>query len=122
MLAVGNGALREAVLVPWWGDRSARQVSTLSLTLLLAAYVWVLCARWPLPTYAAAGGVGVLWVIMTVGFEFGLGHHVEGKSWATLLADYDLTAGRIWLLPPLWTLAAPATVTWLRRGGRDGLR
>jgi hypothetical protein len=35
---------------------------------------------------------------------------VEGLSWTTMLADYDLTAGRIWLLVPLWTLVLPTAV------------
>lgn len=115
VLAIANGAVREALLLPAWGDVAARQVSTVTLILLLGAYVWWLCRHWPLPSYAAAVRVGAVWVLLTVGFEFGLGHYVEGKSWATLLGDYDVAAGRIWLLVPVWTLVAPAAVTWLRR-------
>ncbi|WP_347350769.1 hypothetical protein [Intrasporangium sp.] len=119
VLAVANGTVRELVLVPWLGATGARQVSTLALVLLLAGYIWWLCRRLPLPTVRVALRVGVLWVVLTLGFEFGLGHYVQGKPWATLLADYDLSAGRIWLLVPLWTLVAPAVTTWLQgRGGR----
>jgi hypothetical protein len=47
---------------------------------------------------------------MTLTFEFGWGGLVEGLSWPTMLADYDLTAGRIWVLVPIWTAMAPAVV------------
>jgi hypothetical protein len=43
-------------------------------------------------------------------FEFGWGGLVEGLSWATMLADYDVTAGRIWVLVPIWTALAPVVV------------
>jgi hypothetical protein len=115
VLAVANGTLRELLLVPVLGSEAARQVSTLTLMLLLGVYVWWLCRRWPLPTSVSALTVGAIWVLLTIGFEFGLGHYVEGKSWASLLADYDVSAGRIWLLVPLWTLVLPAAMTWLAR-------
>jgi uncharacterized membrane protein len=120
VLAVANGALRELVLVPWLGDTAARQASTLTLMSLLGGYVWWLCRRWPLPTQTAALRVGGCWVLLTVGFEFGLGHYVEDKSWAVLLADYDITAGHIWLLVPIWILIAPAVMTWLQNRRRVG--
>ena len=31
-------------------------------------------------------------------FELGFGHWVAGHPWSRLLADYDLLAGRIWVL------------------------
>ena len=33
-------------------------------------------------------------------FEFGFGHYVDGLTWTRLLADYDLSEGRLLLL--LW--------------------
>jgi hypothetical protein len=47
---------------------------------------------------------------MTLTFEFAWGRLVEGLSWATMLADYDVTASRIWLLVPIWTALAPVVV------------
>jgi hypothetical protein len=54
--------------------------------------------------------VGILWAVLTLGFEFLAGHYAFGKSWAVLLEDYDLRRGRIWiavlvmvLIAPLWT-------------------
>ena len=36
--------------------------------------------------------IGALWLVLTLAFEFGLGHAL-GRSWAALLADYDLSRG-----------------------------
>ena len=52
-------------------------------------------------------GRGMSWVVMTLGFEFGSGRLVGKLAWSELLADYDVRAGRIWVLVPLWTAVAP---------------
>jgi len=36
--------------------------------------------------------IGVLWLVLTLVFEFGVAHAL-GRSWAALLTDYDLTRG-----------------------------
>lgn len=44
-------------------------------------------------------------LVLALAFEFGVGRYVDGLSWQHLLADYDLSRGRLLLL--LWgTLAA----------------
>ena len=113
-LAVANGTMREYGLDRLLDEESARQLSTLTLLLLLTGYIWILEQRWPLTSARTALLVGAAWVALTVGFEFALGHFVEHKSWETLLADYDLTEGRVWLAVPLWTLLAPAAVRAVR--------
>jgi hypothetical protein len=50
--------------------------------------------------------VGFAWMVLTLTFECGLGF-VTGLSWSEILADYDLMAGRIWILVPLFTAVAP---------------
>lgn len=50
--------------------------------------------------------IGLLWVGMTVCFEFGLGLFA-GRSWQELLADYNLAIGRLWLVFLLVILVAP---------------
>jgi hypothetical protein len=66
---------------------------------------------WIRPTSSGkALKVGVVWLCLTLAFEFLVGHYVFGNTWSALLADYDLSRGRIWiavlvltLLSPLWT-------------------
>ena len=106
-VAIGNGVFRESVVSPRLGPGGAHVASTLLLCLLILLVTW-LAIPWIAPASAGeALGVGLLWLALTVGFEFGFGRLVAGKSWQTLLADYDLAAGRIWLLVLLTTLGAP---------------
>jgi hypothetical protein len=110
VLAIINGAIRELVYKEHVGESTADQISVAPLIALLALYFWVLQRRWPLPTRRDARGVGAAWAAFSVLFEFGFGHYVEGDSWADLLRTYDVTAGNLWILIPLWIAAGPLTV------------
>jgi hypothetical protein len=113
-IAVLNGTLRGLVTQPLLGEEIARRVATIILLLLLTGYVWWLHRRHPIPTAAQAWGIGLTWVAMTLTFEFGFGGLVEGLSWSTMLADYDITNGRIWILVPIWTALVPTVVRRLQ--------
>ena len=112
-MAIANGALRNAVTQPLWGEEVARRSATVLLLVAMAFYVWWFERRHPLPSARRAWQVGVAWSAMTLTFEFGLGL-ATGLSWSTMLADYDLTAGRIWVFVPLFTAVAPAFARNLR--------
>ena len=114
VLAVTLGAAREALLTPSLGSHRAHQVGSLVVCLLFAVLSW-LFVRWAGPTPGQALGIGALWLGMTLAFEFGFFHLVRGVPLATLLADYNVFAGRLWPLVLLTVLVAP----WLlARAGR----
>lgn len=50
-------------------------------------------------------------------FEFLGGHFLFGRPWALLLADYNLLAGRIWVMVLIVSLITPV-VAYTRRGSR----
>lgn len=113
--AIVNGVFRESVLLEPLGSAWAHVVSTVMLCVLVLVLAWLL-TPWVRPvTPRRALAVGGLWLAMTVAFEFGFGRLVAGRSWAELMADYDVTAGRIWVLVLLTVLAAPYAVARLRR-------
>lgn len=58
--------------------------------------------------------MGALWVGLTLAFEFGFFHYVMGHPRSRLLHDYDLRAGRLWVLIPIWIGAAPYVFHRLR--------
>ncbi len=60
--------------------------------------------------------LGLTWFILTVAFEFLFEHFVMGHPWATLLSDYNLFAGRLWVLVLLWIATAPAIFYRVQRG------
>lgn len=109
-LANLNGAVREAWLIPRLGPVAGRVLSTVILCGLVFLVTW-LTIGWIRPaTSGDALRVGGLWLILTLAFEFLVGHYLFRKPWAVLLEDYDLTRGRIWVavlvvvaFAPLWT-------------------
>lgn len=112
--AVANGALRVAVTQPLLGETAARQLATILLLAAVFAYQWWLERRFPLPSRGVAVQMGVAWTLMTLTFELWFGRFVEHLTWSTMLADYDLSRGRIWVLVPLLLLIGPATVRHLQ--------
>lgn len=89
------------------GELAAHQISTGTAIVLFAGYFWILSRRWPLPSPRAAVGAGAFWLSLTVLFEFTFGHYVDGKAWAELLRDYDVSSGHLWPLVLAWLAAGP---------------
>jgi hypothetical protein len=115
VLAILNGGFREGVLVPRLGRGAGQAVSTVMLSTLIVAAGWV-SLPWIEPrTLQDAWTIGLLWVALTLAFEFLAGHFVFGKTWPELLADYNLLAGRIWIMVLIVTLMTPI-VAFTRRG------
>lgn len=113
-LAIANAAFREGVFSPRWGEAAGHIASTITLCLVILG-VAGLTIRWIGPgTGWAAFLVGLLWLILTTAFEFLAGHYLFGNSWGRLLADYDVTRGRVWILVLLTTLVAPVAAARLR--------
>ncbi|MBK8498381.1 MAG: hypothetical protein IPL52_06075 [Flavobacteriales bacterium] len=107
VLAIGNGTLRIKLIIPYTGLTAGLAISTVMLCALILLATW-LSIRWLGPHDAAqALGIGMLWLAMTLAFEFGAGHFLFKKSWSELLVDYDITQGRIWVLVPCVTAMAP---------------
>jgi hypothetical protein len=114
VLAIANGTFRAAVLIPRVGEHAAHIISTLLLSVLILATAW-LTIGWMRPaTYNATVVVGFMWLALTVLFEFGAGHFLLRQPWERLLADYNVSKGRIWILVLIVTLKAPALAAWAR--------
>lgn len=118
VLAVSAGAAREALLTPRMGAQAAHVAGT--WVVVAAFFVAIgLSVRWIVPDLATSRLwlVGGLWMVLTVAFEFGFGHYVAGHPWSRLFRDYDVLAGRIWILVLLTVLVAPVWLGRLRAGG-----
>lgn len=106
--AVINGIFRVTFLEPVLSGQIAHIISTFILMaiILTISYLFVksiidICTRDNL-IY-----IGIIWFLLTILFEFGFGHYVVNKSWQTLLADYNISEGRIWILIPITMLISP---------------
>lgn len=122
MLGVANGVSREKIYTDAVGDDAAHVISTGTLLALLGGYVWLLQRLWPLGNRREALSVGAAWTAMTVAFEFGFGHWVDGDSWSALLENYDVSAGRVWILVPTAMGAGPELARCLAARERHDAR
>ncbi|MEW5747604.1 MAG: hypothetical protein AB1793_02280 [Candidatus Thermoplasmatota archaeon] len=106
--AMLNAALRQGALIPALGEDAGRALSsvTLSTVILVMAYLFL---NWSDIERSAADlwAMGLIWVALTILFEFGFGHYVMGNSWDALLADYNVLEGRIWVLVLVTESVAP---------------
>jgi hypothetical protein len=114
LIASFNGVLREAVLIPRTGEFLGRLISPLLLSLFILILAW-LTIRWiGASTREQVWLVGVVWLVLTLAFEFLAGHYLFHNSWSSLLADYDVLRGRLWPLVLITTLVAPRLCAGLR--------
>ena len=114
VLASVNGAIREALLIPMMGDVAGRAVSTLTLSglVLLLTYLTI---RWIHPrSRREAWIIGILWVTLTLAFEFLAGHYLFGNPWSQLLEDYNVFRGRIWIVVLITIALAPFVCARIR--------
>lgn len=112
VVAILNGGLREVVLIPRVGDYIGHVLST---ALLVAAilvisfvYFWRTTIEYSRVELLL---VGVLWTVLTIGFEFLVGY-IEGTPVSVTLGQYDVLAGQVWIAVPLTLLLTPLLFGW----------
>jgi hypothetical protein len=107
IVSVANGTLRDFTYGRHLPELAAHQLSTLSGIVLLGAVIYLFVRRWPPASARQAFSIGLFWMLLTVVFEFLFFHYVGGHSWAELLANYDLSKGRLWPLLLAWVAFSP---------------
>jgi len=121
-LAVANGALREAVLIPSLGRSFGLVLSGVLLSLLIALVAYAFVRSRTRHSPAQGMFVGVFWLFLTLVFEFGFGRLVQHKSWSELLDAYTFNGGNIWPVVLLVTLLAPYIAAVVRSRSIDAQR
>jgi hypothetical protein len=107
--AILNAALREKVLLPLFGIRAALPLSGIVLSGLVFV-ITLLCIQFiNSPDGSTYLGIGLLWVTLTVAFEFIFGHYVLGKSWEEIVQIFNITKGDLFSL----VLVTSAVSPWL---------
>ncbi|MBX3727324.1 MAG: hypothetical protein KF823_15565 [Xanthomonadales bacterium] len=110
VLAIGNGLLREAVLVPRLGRVAGIVASGLLLIAAVFAVAWLLLRWRPARSPAQAGCLGLGWLAATLVFETGFGL-VRGLTWPELVSAYTFADGNLWPLVLVALVLAPVWVT-----------
>lgn len=124
VLAVVNGGFREVVLVPRIGEYVGHVVSTAMLVVAILAVSALYFARTSIEyTREELVAVGVLWTVLTVGFEFLVGY-IEGTPVSVTIGQYDVLARQVWIAVPITLCVSPLLFGWYLSGlfdGRQGL-
>lgn len=113
ILAVLNGMLREAILIPKLGTVTGNVLSGvfLSALILTVAYLSLPWLNVDRPVELIAIGLG--WLVLTLLFEFSFGLW-QGKSWQVMFEAYTFKNGNIWTIVLMVTALAPYFATKLR--------
>lgn len=122
-----NAAFRELVFKPFIGELMAHQFSTITGSVVFILFAYLLLRYY---LYKTSNDklllIGLMWVTLTLVFEFGLGIFVTGASWTEMLYDYNIGQGRIWVfflvtifLTPLLIKAIVSAKTKGYRPGRS---
>ena len=106
VIAFSNALLRERAFMKHFSEIRSHQYSTITLMIFCAIYIWLVFPRLHIQTAKQAFVAGLIFVLLTVAFEFALGL-ITNRSSAYLLRDYNITAGRIWSLFLLFLLMLP---------------
>jgi hypothetical protein len=88
-----HGILRGVLLVPHAGEFRSSQIGVFTGSLIILAIAltfvrWIGASR-----TSQLLGVGVLWLCLTLAFEFLFGRFVVGASWERLVSDYNVLEG-----------------------------
>lgn len=115
LIAILNGALRIATYGHFLSELYAHQLSSLTGVVLFGFYIRIVIDYWRPESAQQALHIGLLWLAMTVIFEFLFMHYVAGHSWRALLHDYNILAGRVWGVVLVWIAIAPYVFFQLQR-------
>jgi len=114
IIGIINGVIREFGYRRFVNELLAHQISTITLIVLFGIYTWLICHVLRIELLGQAIMLGVVWLVLTVMFEFLFGHYVMGNPWSKLFHDYNLLEGRLWILILVWISIAPYIIYKIR--------
>lgn len=118
-----HGVLRTTLLAPVVGDVASRQIGVFSGSLLILAVTYLSLGWLRLDWNRLRLVVGIVWVVLTLAFEVGLGRFVLGYPWSRLAADYNLSHGGLMGFGLLVMVFAPSIAyAFATRGARRDVR
>jgi len=107
MIAIANGALRQATFGKVMPELRAHQLSTLIGSVAIGLFIWLVIRAWPPSSGRHALLIGLVWLILAVAFEFFMGLVLAQRPLAHVLHDYNVLAGRVWVFFLVWLTLAP---------------
>ena len=113
-IGIVNGAIRQFGYGRFLNELFAHQVSSVMGIIVFGSYIWTLSILWPLESSYQAFVVGLIWLGLTISFEFLFGHYVAKHPWSRLIHDYNILEGRLWSLVLIAVAVAPYVIYKIR--------
>ena len=112
ILAISFAIFREVIFIPFSGlDGTVARAVLLPVAIVYILIVAYLFLRMQIDyTQRDTIFVGLMWLVLTIVFEFSFGTLVMGNTLENLLYDYNIFAGRTWVLFLLTTAISPFVV------------
>ena len=112
-LAILNGGLRQEILTPLLGESLALLISGVVLCgiIFVIAFIFLKVSDW---SYKKCWLLGLIWMLLTICFETIIGIFI-GDSLQTIISNYDITAGNLWLVVVLFAGIVPVLVKRIKR-------
>ena len=107
LLAVLNGAFRIYIIIPVTGEYTGHILSSIIFSAVIILIAYLLMKMKKIVERKIQIQIGILWLLMTISFEFIFGHYVMNHPWEKLFHDYNLAEGRVWIFVLVATFFAP---------------
>ena len=107
--AIINGVTRDKLLTPLIGSGVSLPLSGITLSVLVLAITYFTI---PFIGEVKTGVyfiIGLLWVVLTLAFEYLFGHYVVGKPWHEINQVFNILKGDLFI----FVLIASATSPWV---------
>ena len=106
--AILNGGLRQEILIPLLGEKTAQPISGILLCgiIFIIAYLFLKVKYY---SYKKCYFIGLIWMILTIGFEtvFCL---LQGDTLQKIINNYDITTGNLWIIIVIFTGFVPVLI------------
>jgi hypothetical protein len=107
LIAIANGAFRQLTFGNVLPELHAHQLSTVLVSVFIGLFIWAVVRLWPPASAQQALSIGLVWLALTVAFEFVFGRFVMHRPWSQLFNDYNIIEGRVWALFLFWFTLTP---------------
>jgi hypothetical protein len=114
-----HGTARYLFLRPYVGDFRSGQIGIFTGTPLILLVVYF-CEPWMrFRSNAERWRAGLLWLVLTLAFEFLFGHFLMHRSSESIWSEYNLMRGGLMPIGLLLFVFSPWIAKWLRSQGRE---
>ena len=114
VVAVFNGVFREKVLVPLIGAGFSLPLSGVLLAMLIFLVALLSVSIIGSSEQKKYILIGLVWLILTLSFEFLFGYFIAGKSWQEILGVFNIMKGDLFIV----VLFAAGISPWLAAKAR----